>query len=167
MGGRAKFPLAALALGAGVAMATSVSAAGDGSGPTAADSPRAAASKGVLVTAQRTQRPIRAMVSVNQPTRRRRGRLFASLHGVTPGARYRVDGNKAECSADGDVDGADFLVWRSFVRSTKSSDDVGGTARVPLNTSLRRTKSVRIYALPSGGSPVQSACLSVDVWEHA
>jgi hypothetical protein len=26
---------------------------------------------------------------------------------------------------------------------------------------------VRIYTLPPGGSPIQRACLSVDVWEHA
>lgn len=169
MGGRAKFPLAALAVGAGVAMATSVSATGDeGKSPPAADSQPA--SKRVLVTAQRTKRPIRGVVAAVQPSSRRRGTLFVSLHGVKPGASYRVDGNKASCGdadTDGDSDGADFLVWQRVVKSGKSSNDVASRARIALTAPLRNAKSVRIFALPPGGTPIQRACLGVDVWEHA
>ena len=168
MHARTKYPLTALALSAVVAMATSVSASGDGGGPTAVDSQRSAASSGVLITAQRTSRPVAATVQVVQPTRRRRARLYLSLHGVTPGVRYRVDGSRASCAdQDGDTDAADFLVWRAVVRSAASNNDANGTVRLALRSPLRRTKSVRIYALPSGGDPVRRACLSVDVWEHA
>ena len=166
MGGRAQLSLTALAVGAGVAMATSVTAAGDGGdSPQAADSQQA--SKRVLVTAQRTKRPIRGVVAAVQRGSRRAGTLFVSLHAVRPGASYRVDGNKATCDADGDVDGGDFLVWQRQVKAGKSSNDGVSRTRVALRAPLSETKSVRIYALPPGGAPVRRACISVDVWEHA
>ena len=110
---------------------------------------------------------IGAVVQAVQPARGKRAGLTISMHGLTPETTYLVGISRRPCSAsadaneDGDVDGADYLLFRA-VTAGAAEDDLLSTGRVPVRGSLRSARSVRITsgADAPGTEPLCAATLN-------
>ena len=161
---KAKLGLAAAAVGTMVA-ATTGSAAGDKATPKLAEAHFAQLGGGTL----------RGLVVATHSPGARRVRVHVSLHGRPPTGEalggpevYRVVADKRRCSADydadGDVDGADYLVWRTpsiIMANTEGDMHVRSTG---LRASLRSAKSIRVLGRGSGGKVTQRACGAPQRW---
>jgi len=160
---RSKLGVGAVALGAVIA-ATGLAVAGSGSAsPRATQS--AASNLSQVTFAQLKGGTIGGLVAAGKLPGTRRASVYISLHGLPPiegdSDRYLVTADKRPCSqaagdadADGDVDGADFLVWRVGIIMASTEGDFHVTARQ--RSRLDSAKSVRIYDWP--GPLEQKAC---------
>lgn len=160
---KAKLALATLALGAAVA-ATGVPAAGDESASSAGRpaSHSVSFNYNKLDFADLRGGPVEGIVVAGQRSGRRRVQVFASLHGlpVKDGASstYLVAAIDRPCAdeLDGNVDGADFLVWRRLVST--GEPDLLDKSTPKLLGSFVAARSVRVFERSDSGEPRQLTC---------
>lgn len=108
------------------------------------------------------------VVGVRRPGRSRlavRG-SFTGIPDAVPGKRYLIAATTRPCSrqiagdfnADGDVDGADFLVWRTSIIMANTEGDFHFRSSPRLQRARARTRSVRILDRDEGGDLRERDC---------
>jgi hypothetical protein len=120
-----------------------------------------------IAFAQVKEGSIGGLVVAGKLPRRPRARLYISLHGMPvkgDSDRYLVTADKRPCSQlagdfdnDGQVDGADFVVFKVGIIMANTEGDFH--VRTRLRARLGSAQSVRIYDYP--GPLVQKACGSI------
>lgn len=123
-------------------------------------------SKGVFATLEGQR--VRGLVVATKRPEQPRVATFVSLHGLSTtggvSSTYLVVASKASCE-DGNVDGADFLVWRTPIPANPDGGLHVSSAR--LRAPLHSARSVRVYDRTQVGQPTQLACAKPTRWPRS
>jgi hypothetical protein len=122
--------------------------------------------------AELSEDSMRGLVVASQRAGQPRVKVHVSLHGLPPAdgpEPYRILADQRPCSiagdfnADGNVDAADFLVWRTSIIMANTEGDfhVKSTRR---RAPLRSAQSIRVFHRADDGKPEQLACGRAQGW---